>query len=522
MASGAVDADTEMQTSSCCCRPRISTPRPLFAECSSDQIMLRVGRCCHSWVNKLALSARPLQNRQYGRSRLIMQEGEVLSTDAAVAARKARIKAKKQYTKIGGKKAATNDALSLSTGQWAFLGSLMALFGISLGVQYEVQNNPMGSVATNYRGSVVEKAMNILYDNTLGQFEEFSQPFTDKMIPDFEAGPFYGPNIPPGTPPPPLLVLDLEKTLIGSVHDAKYGWRHVKRPGLQKFLDRISQYYEVVIVSQNDVNPEVFMAVDPNSACHKFGAPNCELRNGVVLKRLDLMNRDLSRIILIDDDAEASSLFPRNTLLIKPFEDINDKTDRELDDLCVLLQAFCHDEVGDFRDTFDDLGTRDVSEAVLEYKMRIHEHKQSIRKEREKGLGGLLKKTRRSASATEDLFDNGEASLMSRMVGDASQPKLGFGLDDEVLDAKSVGVNHKNASDIDLMGIGAGKYTKVGSGSDRVVKKSREKKKGALFQLLDDHSEQAQKDADERMQKVQEMYMKQLQEKEEKKKKKNA
>lgn len=76
-----------------------------------------------------------------------------------------------------------------------------------------------------------------------------------------------------------------------------------------------------------------------------------------MLKRLDLMNRDLSRIILIDDSGEASAMFPRNTLLVKPFTDVSDQSDTVLFDLVPLLQAFVHDGSQDFRDTIDDLGT---------------------------------------------------------------------------------------------------------------------------------------------------------------------
>ena len=47
--------------------------------------------------------------------------------------------------------------------------------------------------------------------------------------------------------------MDLEKTLIGSDHSAQYGWRHVKRPGLDQLLERLSSYYEIVIFSENEV-----------------------------------------------------------------------------------------------------------------------------------------------------------------------------------------------------------------------------------------------------------------------------
>ena len=153
--------------------------------------------------------------------------------------------------------------------------------------------------------------------------------------------------------------MDLEKTLIGSDHSAQYGWRHVKRPGLDQLLERLSSYYEIVIFSENEVEvvQDLLMNIDPQSKTHKLGASAAESRDGIMLKRLDLMNRDQSRIILIDDSEKASSLFPRNTLLVKPYVDTTDQSDTALLDLIPLLQAFIHDQSTDFRDTIDDLGT---------------------------------------------------------------------------------------------------------------------------------------------------------------------
>ena len=172
------------------------------------------------------------------------------------------------------------------------------------------------------------------------------------------------------------------------------------------------------------------IAIDPDGRCHKLGSAAAEARDGLMLKRLDYMNRDVSRIILIDDNPEAFQLFPRNTLQVKPFTDVADSTDRVLYDLVPLLQvrcsgvcgharivlhassacvviarpdfnlvascaahsspllivralptpfvvrpllfthsgqAFVHDDAKDFRDTIDDLGTHEAEEAGTVY-----------------------------------------------------------------------------------------------------------------------------------------------------------
>ena len=61
---------------------------------------------------------------------------------------------------------------------------------------------------------------------------------SDKLLPDW-GNPVFYPGIPPGAPAPPLLVLDVEKTCIGSVYDASTGWKHVKRPGLDELLNQV-------------------------------------------------------------------------------------------------------------------------------------------------------------------------------------------------------------------------------------------------------------------------------------------
>jgi len=75
----------------------------------------------------------------------------------------------------------------------------------------------------------------------------FSEPIREKLLPDWP----YFPNVPPGTPCPPTLVLDLEGTLCTSTWDHKFGWRHVKRPGVEAFLKEMARYYEVVVFTSN-------------------------------------------------------------------------------------------------------------------------------------------------------------------------------------------------------------------------------------------------------------------------------
>lgn len=118
-----------------------------------------------------------------------------------------------------------------------------------------------GICAQLYKSSGAQAFINRLFD-PLG---DFFLPSKDKLMPDWPTDPVYA-NVAPGTPAPPLLVVDVEKTLIGSEHDAKHGWRFVKRPGADKFLDALANgYYEIALFSERDIGmvEPILMALDP-------------------------------------------------------------------------------------------------------------------------------------------------------------------------------------------------------------------------------------------------------------------
>ena len=140
---------------------------------------------------------------------------------------------------------------------------------------------------------------------------------------------------------------------------------------------------------------DVMDAIDKENALHKFGNSDAEIReDGVCIKRLDYMNRDIRKIVLIDDSEESSSKFPRNTLIIKPFENVNDKQDQSLIELIPLLHALVHEDVEDFRDVFDRLDHKKPihhsHDIATEYKMRVVQAKTNEYKKRYRGIGALI------------------------------------------------------------------------------------------------------------------------------------
>jgi len=368
----------------------------------------------------------------------------------------------------------------------ALLALAATLFGLGVYTSHEVKNNPDGAWAQGYKGSVVESAYKVLDEYIFSRWREDFQPYSEQVIPKWENGVYYG-DYPDGNPPPPLLVLDMGNTLMTSVHDAKYGWRHVKRPGLDKFLTSLSApgYFEIVIFSDQMVDPEVRTAIDPRNMYFWVGPDAGEVRDSVVLKRIDVMGRPFNKIVVIDDLETTSQLCKENTLIIKPFDDAYDSKDTALDDLKILLQALVHDDVKDYPACFRDLGTNNAADAVTEYKMRLSEHRNADIAKRTKGLGGLLRR-KEAVSTKEDPFK--EESFLSKMginVNNASDGDDQSGAVAPVL--PSLTGTGTAATPADIAGVGAGVITGKGSGSkDDNNLKPKVKKTGPLAQWFTD------------------------------------
>lgn len=75
-------------------------------------------------------------------------------------------------------------------------------------------------------------------------FFSFSKPISEKLLPD----------IPDNVPLParkPTLVVNLDDLLVHSMYTPQAGWRIKKRPGADRFIQELSQFYEIVIFSDN-------------------------------------------------------------------------------------------------------------------------------------------------------------------------------------------------------------------------------------------------------------------------------
>ncbi|XP_017150657.1 CTD nuclear envelope phosphatase 1 [Drosophila miranda] len=114
-----------------------------------------------------------------------------------------------------------------------------------------------------------------------------------------------------------------------------------KRPHVDEFLDHVAQWYDLAIYTAS-VESYAARVVDLLDAGRgilqrRFYRQHCRSNTSIVSKDLTLVNRDLSRTLIIDNTPNAYRDFPHNAIPIKSF--IYDPNDRELLKLLPFLDA---------------------------------------------------------------------------------------------------------------------------------------------------------------------------------------
>ena len=187
------------------------------------------------------------------------------------------------------------------------------------------------------------------------------------------------------------LILDLDETLIHSyiTNDLitnsnnnllfKYysiednSLKYIKviiRPYLKEFFSAISQKFEIVIFTasvKNYASPLIDI-IDINKICkHRLFRDDCLLFNGTFIKNLDLLNKNLKNVIIIDNSSKSFLLHPENGIKIKSF--FNDLNDKELLYLIPILNFLS--DVDDVRKYIKKIKDLNV-ESFINYEMIIN------------------------------------------------------------------------------------------------------------------------------------------------------
>ncbi|XP_076442911.1 mitochondrial import inner membrane translocase subunit TIM50-like [Babylonia areolata] len=173
--------------------------------------------------------------------------------------------------------------------------------------------------------------------------KKIQEPSRERLLPD--------PLKYPYLQPPYTLVLEMTGVLVHPDWTYSTGWRFKKRPGIEYFLSQVGPpLFEVVIYSQEQgmtADPLV-SSLDPQGyVMYRLYRDATRYMNGHHIKDLGCLNRDLSKVIMLDWNPSATQLQPENTLLLSKWS--GDDEDRTLVDLAHFLKTIAASEVEDVR-----------------------------------------------------------------------------------------------------------------------------------------------------------------------------
>jgi len=157
------------------------------------------------------------------------------------------------------------------------------------------------------------------------------------------------------------LVLDLDETLISSSH--KHSPKHDisinilisgmpttffvrKRPHVDEFLEIASQWFELVIftASLSTYANAVIDKLDPKRRIkRRFYRQSCINKSGGYVKDLQVVCKDLSKVVIIDNSPVAYSINKENAIPIEDYVGMNHQ-DKALLQLIPLLEELRHSE----------------------------------------------------------------------------------------------------------------------------------------------------------------------------------
>ncbi|KAI7883626.1 NIF-domain-containing protein [Lichtheimia hyalospora FSU 10163] len=237
-----------------------------------------------------------------------------------------------------------------------------------------------------------ENPLTAAYHRCFDRYTEFQkkmhEPMWENLLPDPLPEPYNRPY---------TLVINLDDTLVHSTWDSKHGWRHAKRPGVDYFLAYLSQFFEIVIfTSQTSFNAQPILdSLDPYQyAMYRLYREATRYVDGKYVKDLSHLNRDLSKVIIMDSNPDSFSLQPENGIKLRPFK--GDAKDMGLLEYIPFLEAITYFAPPDVRPIIQRFEGEDVPAkwAKMEQEMndqhRLQWEAEQQTKPKMRNLGSLL------------------------------------------------------------------------------------------------------------------------------------
>lgn len=168
-------------------------------------------------------------------------------------------------------------------------------------------------------------------------------------------------DIPPKTRsiPAATLVLDLDETLVFSslnvIHDAEYTFNThfqdnkykvyvILRPYVKEFLQAMTKHFEMFVYTsaKKEYAEKIVDILDPNKKLfrHRLYQDDCACVLGHYIKDLTILERDLSKTVILDN---APHTFPYHLMNMIPIKSwIGDQEDRELQKIIPYMEKLVH------------------------------------------------------------------------------------------------------------------------------------------------------------------------------------
>ncbi|XP_017032581.1 mitochondrial import inner membrane translocase subunit TIM50-A [Drosophila kikkawai] len=249
-----------------------------------------------------------------------------------------------------------------------------SLFGAVMWAVYE-----LGKPVVDHRGPVDDEYSELpwfrqyfmrMWHSVQYYQKMMEAPVITKLLPDILP--------PPYIQPPYTLVLEITDVLVHPDWTYKTGWRFKKRPGVDYFLQQCSKNFEIVIYT-SEQGMTAFPLID---ALDPYGYTTYRLVRGATkfverqhIKDLDYLNRDLSRVIVVDCGRKATPLHPDNAFVMTKWQGNDD--DVQLFDLTAFLQLVAEHQVPDVREVLHYYSQfEDPIEQFKENQRRLQEQNQ--------------------------------------------------------------------------------------------------------------------------------------------------
>lgn len=200
---------------------------------------------------------------------------------------------------------------------------------------------------------------------SMAYFQKIIQePSREKLLPDPLKPPYYQPKY--------TLVLELKDVLVHPDWTYQTGWRFKKRPAVDTFLEQLAADFEIVVFTAEQgmtVFP-ILDALDPKGyIMYRLVRDATHFVDGHHVKNLDNLNRDLSKVIVVDWNPNSTKMHPENTLNIERW--LGNDDDLQLLDLVAFLKTVSSAGVDDVRAVLQYYGQFDNPLAQFRENQRI-------------------------------------------------------------------------------------------------------------------------------------------------------